>query len=102
MDGVLGVRTREAIRRYQGKKEFEATGYLRAQESEVLVAVGEEAAARAQAKVEAERREAKRKEEAARRADDEAYAAAKSLDTVEAYGSYLSNYPKGRHATDIR
>ena len=53
-DGVFGARTRDAIRRYQGEKWFEATGYLRAEESQALVALGEEAAL-AQAK--AERRE---------------------------------------------
>ena len=42
VDGLFGVRTREAIRRYQGEKGFEVTGYLKAQESEALVAVGEE------------------------------------------------------------
>ena len=62
-DGLFGVRTREAIRRYQGEKGFESTGYLRAEESEALVALGEESA-RAQAKAEAERREARRRAEA--------------------------------------
>ena len=47
-DGLFGARTRDAIRRYQGEKGFEATGYLRAEESRALVALGEESA-RAQA-----------------------------------------------------
>ena len=62
-DGLFGARTREAIRRYQGEKRFEATGYLTAEQSQALVAVGEEEA-RAQAKAEAERREAQRRAEA--------------------------------------
>ena len=57
-DGLFGARTRDAIRRYQGEKGFEATGYLRGEETEALVALGEEAAL-AQAK--AERREVQRR-----------------------------------------
>ena len=94
-DGLFGARTREAIRRYQGEKGFEATGYLRAEESQALVAVGEEAA-RAQARAEAERREAQR------RADDAAFAGAKTRGTVEAYGTYLDAYPSGRHVAEAR
>ena len=94
-DGLFGARTREAIRRYQGEKGFEATGYLRAEESQALVAVGEEAA-RAQAKAEAERREAQR------RADDAVFAEAKTRGTVEAYEGYLEAYPEGRHVASAR
>ena len=43
-DGRFGVKTREAIRRYQGEEGIESTGYLRAEESEALVALGEESA----------------------------------------------------------
>ena len=118
-DGLFGARTREAIRRYQGEKRFEATGYLRAEESEALVAVGEEAA-RVQARAEAERRQreqaarerqeaarerqeaARERQEAARRADDAAYASARSQGTVQAYGAYLEAYPAGRHVADAR
>ena len=99
-DGLFGARTREAIRRYQGEKGFEATGYLSAEESEALVALGEEAA---QAKAEAERREARRRAESeARRADDAAFAGAKTRGTVEAYGAYLEGYPAGRHVVEVR
>ena len=104
-DGLFGARTREAIRRYQREKGFEATGYLRAEESKALVAVGEEAA-RAQARAEAERRQreqaARERQEAARRADDTAYASARSQGTVQAYGAYLEAYPAGRHVADAR
>ena len=96
-DGLFGARTREAIRRYQGEKGFEATGYLREEETEALVALGEEAA-----QVEAKRREAQRREDEARRADDEAFASAKSSGTVEAYGTYLDAYPGGRYVVQVR
>ena len=43
-DGLFGARTREAIRRYQAAKGFEATGYLTAEEAKALVALGEEGA----------------------------------------------------------
>ena len=49
-DGLFGNRSREAIRRYQGAKGFETTGYLTAEQSQALVALG----------VEAERKEAPR------------------------------------------
>ena len=94
-DGLFGVRTRDAIRRYQGAKGFEATGYLSAEESEALVALGDEWA-RAQAETQAARREAQR------RADDAAFAEAKSAGTEEAYGTYLSSYPAGGHAVEAR
>ena len=94
-DGLFGARTREAIRRYQGEKGFEETGYLRAEESEALVALGE-AAARAQAKAEAERREAQGG------ADDAAFAGAKTRGTVEAYEGYMEAYPGGRHVASAR
>ena len=98
-DGLFGARTRDAIRRYQGEKGFEATGYLRGEETEALVALGEEAAL-AQAK--AERREVQRRADEARRADGEAFASAKSSGTVEAYGTYLDTYPSGQHVAQAR
>ena len=63
-DGAFGPRTRAAIRRYQGETEFEATGYLSAQESKALAALGEAAT---RAKAEAERLEAQRRAEAERK-----------------------------------
>ena len=74
-DGLFGKRTREAIGRYQGAKGFDATGYLTAEQSQVLVALGEEAA-RVQA--EAERREAKRRAEAERKEAERARAQAEA------------------------
>ena len=91
-DGLFGARTREAIRRYQGEKRFAETGYLSAQESQALVALGEE-----WAKAQAEARS-----ETARRADDAAFAGAKTRGTVEAYGAYLAAYPTGRHVAAAR
>ena len=64
-DGLLGPRTRGAIRGYQEAKGFEATGYLSAEQAQTLVALGAEDA-RAQAKSNAERREAQRRAEAER------------------------------------
>ena len=60
-DGLFGPRTRGAIRGYQEAKGFEATGYLTAEQSQALLALGDEEA-RARAKSEAERREAQRRE----------------------------------------
>ena len=94
-DGLFGVRTRDAIRRYQGAKGFEATGYLSAEQSHALAELGEEAA-QLQAKAEAERREAQRG------ADDAAFAGAKTRGTVEAYVAYLEAYPAGRHVAEAR
>ena len=71
-DGLFGSRTRTAIRRYQTTKGFETTGYLTAEQSQALVALGEEAA-RAEAerrkreRAEAERRKRERAEAAQRR-----------------------------------
>ena len=67
-DGLFGAGTREAIRRYQEAKGFEATGYLRGEESGALVSLGEESArAQGEARREARRREAERRAEAAQR-----------------------------------
>ena len=63
------------------------------------MALGEESA-RAQAK--AERREVQRRADEARRADDEAFASAKSSGTVEAYGTYLDTYPSSQHVAQAR
>ena len=57
-DGLFGHRTRSAIRRYQGAKGLEATGYLTEAQSRALVAMGKEAMrAEAEARREAERAE---------------------------------------------
>ncbi|MEL6259343.1 MAG: hypothetical protein AAFQ67_09855, partial [Pseudomonadota bacterium] len=63
-----------------------------------------DAAARArEARLEAERADAAAaRAAAARRADDDAWAIAKSADTVSAYRTYLSRYSSGRHAGEAR
>ena len=94
-DGLFGVRTREAVRRYQGAKGFEETGYLTEEQARALAVLGEEAA-RERAQADAERREARR------RADDAAFAEAKSAGTVDGYASYLGAYPSGRHVAEAR
>ena len=95
VDGLFGARTRDAVRRYQGEKGFEETGYLTEDQSQALAVLGEEAA-RKQAETEAARREAHR------RADDAAFAEARSAGTLEAYASYLASYPAGRHVVEAR
>ena len=89
-DGLFGSRTRGAIRRYQGEKGLDETGYLTADLSKTLVALGEEAA------------KAQARREAAHRADDAEFAGAKSRGTVAAYASYLESYPSGRHVAEAR
>ena len=86
-DGVFGRRTRGGIMRYQREKGLPETGYLTQQQFEGLMALGEEA---------------QRRMEAARRADDEAFARAKSEGTAESYASYLDAYPSGRHVAEAR
>ena len=100
-DGLFGARTRDAIRRYQGAKRFDVTGYLTAEQSQALAELGEEAS-RARAKAGAERREAQRQAGAAHRADDAAFAGARSRGTAVAYGAYLEAYPSGRHVVEAR
>ena len=80
-DGLFGARTRDAIRRYQGEKGLEATGYLTGEQSQALAELGEEAS---------------------HRADDSAFARAKAQGTEEAFAAYLGSYPSGRHASQAR
>ena len=86
-DGVFGRRTRGGIRSYQREKGLAETGYLTREQYEGLVALGEEA---------------QRRVEEARRADDGAFARAKSEGTVESYSSYLAAHPSGRHVVEAR
>ena len=53
-DGVFGGLTRDALRRWQGSKRMEATGYLTREQTEGLVALGREESERR--RVEAERK----------------------------------------------
>ena len=62
-DGLFGSRTRAGIEAYQKTKGLGETGYLTAEQSEALVALGEEAAREA----EAQRKEQERLAEEARR-----------------------------------
>ena len=87
-DGAFGPRTRAAIADYQRAKGWAETRYLSAEQAEALVALGEEAA---QALAGQERR-----------ADDEAFARAKGLDTVAAYEEYLRTRPNGVHEAEAR
>ena len=91
-DGLFGARTRSAIRRYQGEKGLEETGYLTSEEAQALRTLGEAAM---QAEAEARR-------EATGLADDGAFANAKSAGTVEAFATYLEAFPSGRHVVEAR
>ena len=63
VDGMLGGKTRRALKAWQASKEVEGTGYLTREQSEALVALGREeaerlrVAAEQRAREEAERRE---------------------------------------------
>ena len=91
-DGLFGPRTRDAIRRYQGEKGSDATGYVTEAEAEALAALGEEAV----------REQAAARREAERRADDAAFAKAMSAGTVEAFESYPKAFPRGAHVEHAR
>ena len=67
-DGLIGTRTRAALRHWQASRGEPVTGYLDVESTKVLLAAGEQSAAR-QAKAEAER---KREREARQRAQREA------------------------------
>ena len=85
-DGVFGRRTRAAVRAYQKEKGLAETGYLTREQSEVLVALGEQG----------------QTEEAERRADDAAYGRAESAGTAAAYERYVRENPRGRHVAEAK
>ena len=84
-DGVFGSRTRAAIEVYQKEKGLAETAHLTEMQAESLEALG---------------REVQRK--TAQRADDEAFARARRLDTAAAYEEYLKERPGGRHVAEAR
>ena len=92
-DGLFGKRTRTAIGEWQSLEKAAATGYLDVEAAKVLLETGQAA--------ERENEEKKQKE-TARRADDAAFASAKSRETAEAYESYLATHPQGRHVSEAR
>ena len=98
--GLFDGNTREAIAALQFEMGLTKTGYLTRELIEVLMELGE--AERERKEAEAKRQEAERRAEAARRADNEAFARAKSEGTAESYASYLDAYPSGRHAVEAR
>ena len=95
LDGKFGPRTWAAIGAYRKEKGLPAGEHLT---RELFEALGEEARAEARRREELARNE----EEADRRADDAAFSRAKSMDTVEAYESYLKSYTGGRHVGEAR
>ena len=72
VDGLLGGKTRRALRAWQESKEVEATGYLTKEQGEVLAALGREESERRRAEAERERKareaEERRRAEAERKA----------------------------------
>ena len=102
VDGAFGRRTRAGIEGYQRAKGLQETGYLTGELRDALVMLGErrreDVAAR---EVERRRLAAEREHrEAARRADDDAFAEAKRLHTPAGYRSYLDR--GGRHESAAR
>ena len=95
--GGPGAKTRRAIQAWQAAKGLAATGYLDREQAETLMAQGEDAEDTRRAAA-----EQGAQEEAARQADDTAYAAAERADSAAAYGEYLEAYPAGRHADAAR
>ena len=77
IDGLFSPGTREAIRTYQRKKGYAATGYLTSAQAGALLELGEE-----------------------RLADDVAFAEARRLNTPSSYRAYLAR--GGRHETEAR
>ena len=77
VDGLFGPGTREAIRTYQRKKRYAATGYLTPAQAGALRELGEE-----------------------RLADDAAFAEARRLNTPASYRAYLAR--GGRHESQAR
>ena len=69
-DGMFGGRTREALRRWQGSKRMEGTGYLTREQSEGLVALGREESERRRAEAERKEREAEEKRKRSRKPGD--------------------------------
>ena len=130
VDGVFGPRTRAALRAWQENGGLTSTGYLTREQADKLFALGRDRAddaawRRARSSDTASAyadylsaypsgrhvSEARRLRNAARsaaarsaaaRADDAAWARARSSDTASAYADYLSAYPSGRHVSEAR
>ena len=131
VDGVFGPRTRAALRAWQENGGLTSTGYLTREQADKLFALGRDRAddaawRRARSSDTASAyadylsaypsgrhvSEARRLRNAARsaaarsaaaRADDAAWARARSSDTASAYADYLfSAYPSSRHVSEAR
>ena len=81
-DGLFGPRTRAAIAAYQNAESLPETGYLTQDQFSEVVAKGEQA----------------RKH----KADDAAFANARTTGRADSYRSYLEAFPSGRHAEQAR
>ena len=117
-DGLIGAKTRAALRQWQASRGEAVTGYLDVESAKVLLAAGEQSAAR-QAAAEAERlrreQEARqRQEEAARRQREEAERRRRQLEpgrrfrdcpgcpemVVVPAGSFMMGSPPGEAGRD--
>ena len=95
-DGVFGDRTRAALRRWQEDRGLEPTGYLTREQADALAAKGRDAAEAAEQEREEQARAAREA------ADRDAFAAARSANTVAAFDEYLRSFPSGRHVDEAR
>lgn len=94
-DGLMGPKTRSALRDWERSNDRQVNGYLSPAELDRLQAQGESALA-----------EQKRREEQARRvaeAEDEGYwSATGAKRTAAGYRAYLERFPEGLHAREAR
>ena len=100
-DGMFGGRTRRALQAWQESKEVEGTGYLTREQGEVLAALGREELKR-EARVAEQQSQAEARRKERKRADDAAFARAKSQGTVSAFNGYLASCDLCGHAVQAR
>ena len=99
-DGVFGLRTRAGLRSYQKSKGLAETGYLTAELSEALQALGREARRLEEGRRQEELARREAREAGERASDDASFARAKRLNTVAGYEEYLAR--GGRHESEVR
>lgn len=85
VDGVFGPGTRSALRDWQAASNRPVTGFLNEQQLAGLTRRGDE------------RRAALAEQAEARKAEDDAWARARDVNTVASYRRYLREFPEGRY-----
>ena len=98
-DGEANPRTRAALSSWQAAEGYGATGYLTRDQADALAAAGRAAAAEQERE---EQARAERERAAREAADRDAFAAARSANTVAAFDEYLRSFPSGRHVDEAR